>query len=137
MVRILAIFTFSILLTSCAHYPDVRPSDKGLHKVSFLTDYKDQGFKEGFGQAKDFCDDVYEKRAIHVKDKSKYVGTMDEETYNKSKTASKVVSAIGGAGTILGGKKERKAGAVTAVGGGIADGAIGQGYRYTMWFKCK
>ena len=77
------VYTFAIaLITSCAHYPDVRPSGKGLHKVSFLTERKDEGFQYGFSQAKDYCDDVHGRRAVHVSEKSRYVGSMDEDKYN-------------------------------------------------------
>lgn len=124
-------------LQSCAHYPDVRPSGKGLHTVSFLTERKDDGFQQGFAQAKSYCDDVHEKRAVHVSEKSKYVGNMDEKKYNSYKTASKVTSAIGSAGVILGGEKQKQVGGATMLGGGIADGALGKGYRYTMKFRCK
>ena len=126
-----------LLSMSCAHYRDVRPSSSGDHYVSFLTERKGEGFKEGFAQAKDYCDDVMEKKALQVKEKSEYVGSMDEDDYNKAKTASKLVGAIGGAGAVFGGKKEKKAGGVAAVGGGIADSSLGKGYKYTMWFKCK
>lgn len=133
----LLLIILTLGLNACAHYPDVRPSSKGNHKVSFLTEFEGEGFREGFGQAKDFCDDVYEKKAVHSKEKSEYVGSMDEESYNSYKKASKVVGSLGAAGALLGGKKERGVGAATAVGGGIADSSMGLGYRYTLYFKCR
>ena len=129
--------TVTLFLVSCAHYPDVRPSSDGPHKVVLQMERKNEGFKEAFSQAKDFCDDVYEKRAVHIKDQSKYVGTMDEAEYNRYKTASEVIGAVGGAAAVFGGKNERKAGAVGAVGGGIADNALGKAYEFTLWFKCE
>lgn len=133
----LLLFTVSFAVISCAHYPDVRPSGSGLYTVSFLTERKGEGFRQGFAQAKDYCDDVHSKRAVHVSEKSKYVGSMNEKKYNRYKTASKVTSAIGGAGVVFGGKKQKEMGGVAAIGGGIADGALGAGYRYTMKFRCR
>lgn len=128
---------FFALLTACAHYPDVRPAADGIHKVSFQTEGKDEGFQKGFAQAKDYCDDTQKKRAVTVSEASEYIGSMDEKTYNNLKMASKITGAIGGAGLILGGKNEQKAGGAAAVGGGIADSALGTGYKYTMTFKCE
>ena len=62
---------------------------------------------------------------------------MNEKEYNRAKTTAKVVTAVGGAGVVFGGDNERKAGGVAGIGGGIADSAIGKGYRYTMRFKCR
>ncbi len=129
--------TLAVMTVSCAHYPDVRPTAGGIHTVSFRTESKGEGFQNAFSQAKDYCDDVLKKRPAVVSEASEYVGTMDESTYNAAKTASKVVGAVGAAGAVLGGKNERKAGGVTAVGGGIASGALGLGYEYTLKFRCE
>ena len=137
MKKLFYTITLVYLINGCAHYPDVRPSGKGLHKVSFLTERKNEGFQEGFSQAKDYCDDVHNKRAVHVSEKSKYVGSMDEDKYNRYKTASKVTTAVGSAGYVFGGKRQQDVGGIAMLGGGIADSAIGKGYRYTMKFRCK
>ncbi len=131
----LTLLTF--LASACAHYPDVRPAADGIHTVSFLTESKNEGYQAAFSQAKDYCDDVVKKRPAVVSEKSQYVGSMDESTYNAAKTASKVVGAVGAAGAVLGGKNERQVGGVATVGGGIASGALGQGYEYTLKFKCE
>ncbi len=133
----LGLLSLSTLLNACAFYPDVRPASDGVHTVTFLTEEKDEGFQAAFAQAKDYCDDVLKKRAYQISEKSEYVGSMDESTYNTAKKISKVTAAVGTAGAILGGKNERTAGGVTAVGGGIADSALGKGYRYTLKFKCE
>ena len=62
---------------------------------------------------------------------------MSEAKYNNYKTASKVTSAVGSAGVLFGGKKQKDVGGVAMIGGEIADSAIGKGYRYTMKFRCK
>ncbi len=137
MKHLVSISLVAIVMVSCAHYPDVRPATDGVHTVSFGTEGKNEGFQAAFSQAKDYCDDVLKKRPAVISESSEYVGSMDEGTYNAAKTASKVVGAVGAAGAILGGKNERQAGGVAAVGGGIASGAIGQGYKYTLKFRCE
>ena len=132
---LIAIVTANLL--ACAHYPDVRPAANGPHSASFLTDEKDEGFKNAFAQAKDYCDDVYKKRPKVVSESSEYIGSMSESSYNAARTTSKIVSGVGVAGVALGGKNERKAGGAAAAGGGIASGAISQGYRYTLKFTCE
>ncbi len=127
----------SFVFASCAHYPDVRPTAKGVHSVVFSTESKGEGFQKAFAQAKDYCDDVHNKRAFQISEKSEYIGSMDEGSYNTAKSVSKVTSAVGAAGVVFGGKNEQKAGGVAAVGGGIANEAFGQGYRYTLKFKCQ
>lgn len=137
MRSISLVLSVALTATACAHYPDVRPGESEVHTVIIMTERKGEGFKESFAQAKDFCDDVYKQRAVRVKEKSEYVGTMDEKTYNAAKTASKVAQGVGAAAAVFGGKNESKAGVGVGVGGGIADGAIGKDYKYTMTFKCK
>jgi hypothetical protein len=137
MRSIALVISVALSAASCAHYPDVRPGDSEVHTVIIMTERKDEGFKESFAQAKDFCDDVFKQRPVRVKETSEYVGTMDESTYNAAKTASKVAQGVGVAAAVLGGKNESKAGVGVGVGGGIADGAIGKDYKYTMTFKCK
>ena len=53
---------------------------------------------------------------------------MNEDTYNKSKTASKVASAVGGALWVFGGKNESTIGGITGLGGAVANQALGKGY---------
>ncbi|RZA26791.1 MAG: hypothetical protein EOP10_02430 [Proteobacteria bacterium] len=133
----LAILILGSMAFGCAHYPDVRPDDSGINAVIFRTERKGEGFREAWSQAKSYCDDVYKKRPYKVKEKSTYVGTMEESTYNAAKTGSKVATGVGAAAAILGGKNEAKAGAGVGFGGGIADSALGQDYEYTLTFKCK
>ncbi len=125
------------LIVACQHYPDVHPMANGIHKVSFLTERKTEGYRNAIAQAHDYCKDVYRMSAVQVSESSEYVGTMDEGIYNGAKTASEVVGAIGVAGAVFGGKRESEAGGVGAVGGGVADAALGKGYQYTLEFKCQ
>ncbi len=137
MKKILLLTSLLPLLTSCAHYPDVRPGESGVHTVIIGTERKGDGFQEAWSQAKDYCDDVYKQRPVRLTEKSEYIGSMDESTYNASKTGLKVIEGVGTATAIFGGKKESKAGAAAGVGAGIGDGAMGKGYQMTVTFKCK
>ncbi|RYZ48952.1 MAG: hypothetical protein EOP07_25125 [Proteobacteria bacterium] len=130
-------FVLAALTVGCAHYPDVRPGENGLNEVIFRTERKGEGFQAAFSQAKDYCDDAMgKKRAVRIKEESKYVGTMDESTYNQAKTASKVLTAVGGTAAVFGGRNESKAGAVGGMGGAIGDNALGADYEYKLEFKC-
>jgi hypothetical protein len=127
----------SLLLSSCAHYPDVRPSETGKHSVSFMTESSEEGYRYAKNQADNYCDDVHKKRAYIAKEENKYQGSMDEKNYKTAKTAAKVTGMVGAAGAVFGGKKQSQVGTVVGLGGGITDAALGSAYRYTMHFRCK
>lgn len=126
------------LSLSCAHHRDVRPSSDGIHKVTFQTEDKAEGYRNAMSQAEDYCKEMANgKSPAIVSEQSQYSGTMNEENYNTAKTASKVAQAVGGAGYVFGGKAESNAGGIVGLGGGIASSAIGQGYTYEMKFRCQ
>ncbi|MBK9321947.1 MAG: hypothetical protein IPM97_03135 [Bdellovibrionaceae bacterium] len=135
-MKILTFCLLVLVLVSCAHHRDVRPSSTGEHVVKFNTESKEEGYRNAMSQAEDYCKEL-QKRPVIVNEKSDYTGTMKEETYNNSKKAAKVAEAIGSAGMVFGGKNERNAGGVVGLGGAIADGAIGSGYTYTLVFRCQ
>lgn len=126
-----------ILLVSCAHHKDVRPSADGTHKVIFQFENNNGAYQQAKSQADDYCEKEESKKAYIGKELYQYTGDIDEETYKQAKMASKVAQGVGGAGVVLGGKKEKNAGAVVSVGGSIARGVLGDGYKYTMEFVCK
>lgn len=125
-----------LLGVACQTYPDVHPMASGIHKVSFKTERKGEGYREAMPQAQAYCSDTSRGTAVQVSETSTYIGNIDEQMYNMGKTASQVAIAIGGVGAVVGGEKESSAGSVTAVGGGIADTALGLGYEYTLEFRC-
>lgn len=126
----------ALSLLACAHHRDVRPGDRGIHKVSFQAERKEDGAREALSQANHYCEQK-QKEAVVVSEGSKYTGNMKEDSYNTSKTAAKVATGVGSAGYVFGGKNESTAGGILGLGGGIADGAIGKGYTYEMKFKCQ
>lgn len=125
-----------IVLTSCAHHKDVRPSEDGKHTVIFKTDKKDQGYKNAKKQADHFCE-KQNKMAYIKSESSEYTSEMKKDDYETRKTAAKVAQGVGSGVYVFGGKKESDLGGIAALGGSVADEAIGKGYTYKMQFICK
>lgn len=132
-------FTISLLLLmtySCAHHKDVRPGSSGIHTVSFETETKTEGHRSGLSQANHYCESL-SKKAYVIKEKSKYIGDMDEKTYNRTKKVSKSAQKAGNYG------RGNRYGKTTATedsigwGGAILDDLAGKAYLYTMTFKCR
>jgi hypothetical protein len=126
-----------IVMTACVHYPDVRPGANGKHLVSFMTDSKEDGYRNAKRQADSYCDDVHKKNAYFIKEGSHYKGSMTEGNYKTAKKVAKTTQMVGGAAAMFGGKKQSEVGGVVGLGGGIGDYALGNEYRYSMYFSCK
>ena len=122
-------------LASCAHHQDVRPGANGVHRVLIHTDDSEVGSQEAIRQANNYCEEK-KKSAAFLDENKKYVGDMDEKTYNQGKRISKVAQGIGGAAWVFGGKNESKAGGLVGMGGAVGDQALGKGYTVEMKFKC-
>lgn len=133
-----AILISSTFFAGCAHHRDVRPHTSGLHNVSFLAERREDGYKEAFKQAGNFCEERYGLHPVIVSESSEYVGSMQEDSYNQAKTVTEVVSVVGIVGSLLGGSdRDRDVGTVAAIGGQIANEAIGDGYRFNLGFRCE
>ena len=135
-MKYLLLFSTLALIFSCAHHRDVRPSSKGLHTVRLQTVDKTSGYKNAFSQATHFCKERYNKFASVSKESYKYTGQMSEDAYKQTKTAAKVAKGVGSAAWVFGGKQESNAGGIVGLGGQVADSVAGDGYTYTMIFKC-
>lgn len=136
MMKIFGVGVLVLLLSSCAHHRDVRPSDDGVHRVVVRAEDADEGSRNAIKQANHFC----EKRnqyAAFIKEDQKYTGDMDEQTYRNAKRATTVAKTVGGAAYVFGGKRESNLGGVVGIGGAAADAAIGNGYTVEMTFRCK
>ncbi|WP_413582898.1 hypothetical protein [Bdellovibrio sp. HCB288] len=136
LARFVLLISLSILGFACAHHRDVRPSASGDHKVILNQEDKEAGYRDAMSQAEDYCKQTG-KMPLIVTEGSKYQGNMDEGTYQKAKTASKVAQAAGGAVFALGGQTESTVGGITGLGGSVARGALGNGYRYELVFRCQ
>jgi hypothetical protein len=124
--------------TPAPYYPDVRPSADGAHRTILSMDRKTGDFQGAFRQARDFCGDVHAKRPVLVSEVSRYVGTMDESTYNTMRTATQVAMGVGGAVGVFANKESaRDAGFGTAIAGGIGHQVMSPGYEYTLSFRCE
>ncbi len=134
--RFVALLAVSIIGFGCAHHRDVRPGANGDHKVVLNQEDKEEGYRDAMSQAEDYCQQFH-KAPVIVNEGTKYQGNMDEGTYQKAKTASKVAQAAGGAIWTLGGQTESTVGGVAGLGGSVARGALGNGYRYELVFRCQ
>ncbi len=123
------------LVSSCAHHKDVRPGADGVHRVLVTGEDGEQGARNAISQANHFCAEQ-KKTAAFLDEKQAYTGTMKEEDYKTAKTVAKVAQAAGGAVWVFGSQAARPVGGIVGVGGGIANGAIGNGYSVDMKFKC-
>lgn len=132
-----SLLTLLIITVSCAHHRDVRPSVDGEHVVMIQTEDRTKGYSSAKSQADHYCEKNGNRRAFIVTEGHKYVGSMDEKEYQRYKTVSKVAQRVGGAGVVFGGKREKNAGGIVGIGGGIADQTLGNAYTYRMKFKCK
>ncbi len=136
MKQIIHIGLCGLFLSACAHHRDVRPGDDGIHRVVIQTDDKEEGSRDAIAQANDFCEERHKYAAV-IQENQKYTGTMDEQSYNKVKTASTVAKTVGGAAYVFGGKNESNVGGIMGLGGVAADAATGKGYTIEMKFRCK
>ncbi|WP_413585674.1 hypothetical protein [Bdellovibrio sp. HCB274] len=136
MNRLVLIFAITAFGFGCAHHRDVRPSANGDHKVLLNIEDKEAGYRDAMSQAEDYCKQTG-KMPMIVNEGSKYQGNMDEATYQKAKTASKVAQAAGGAIWAMGGQTESTVGGIAGLGGSVARGALGNGYVYELNFRCQ
>jgi hypothetical protein len=135
MKHLLGLFGILLLLSSCAHHRDVRPSADGIHRVVVRAGDTDEGSREAIRQADHFCKERG-RQAAFVKEEQKYTGDMDEKNYKNAKRATKVAQTVGGALWVFGGKRESNLGGLVGLGGAAGDAAIGEGYTVEMRFKC-
>ncbi|RYZ86713.1 MAG: hypothetical protein EOP06_13995 [Proteobacteria bacterium] len=129
------ILAIGLFLISCAHHPDVRPGDGGIHNVIVTTDDKEEGARSAINQANSFCDES-KKVAAFVNEEQKYTGDMEEKNYQNAKRASKVAKVVGSTVHVFGASNESNLGGIVGLGGVAADSALGKGYTVTMKFKC-
>lgn len=135
-LRILGLMGLLFLMAACAHHRDVRAGADGIHRVVVTSEEQENGARDAIDQANHYCKQ-FDKYAAFINEEKKYTGSMKEEDYKTAKTASKVAQAVGGAGYVFGGRNESTVGGIVGLGGGIARGAIGNGYTTEMRFKCQ
>jgi hypothetical protein len=123
------------LMAACAHHRDVRPGEGGLNSVELSVEQRGDGYRKAMNEAEDYCDE-HEKHPVIVDESTRYVGSMDEDTYRTTKTVTRAAEVVGGVGYVFGGKTERNVGGAVGLGGVVGDLALGDGYRYVMRFRC-
>lgn len=123
-------------IVSCGHHKDVRPGASGIHRVVVRGEYKESAEEESIRQANHYCKE-FEKSAAFVSEKTSYTGDVDEQTYKTGKVLTRVFRTAGSSAHIYGGKKERNAGGIGAIGGVAGDAGLGNGYTSVMTFRCQ
>lgn len=129
------ILLFLTLLVSCAHHKDVRPGVDGVHNVFIHSQDTAQGPREALSQANYFCEKRNKSAAI-VKEETKYVGDMDEKSYNQTKRIGKVAQTIGSSAWVFGRNEVQDIGGLVGLGGTAVNTSLGNGYLTRMSFKC-
>ncbi len=125
-----------IMLVSCGHHRDVRPGASGIHRVVVRGEYKESAEQEAIRQSNHYCKE-FDKSAAFVSEHTKYSGDVDEQTYKTGKVLTRVIRSAGSGAHIYGGKKERNAGGIGALGGVAGDAGLGNGYTSEMSFRCQ
>jgi len=137
MYKFIGIIVMMLFFSSCAHHRDVRPGDRGVHKVVVQAADTKAGSRDAINQANHFCEE-HEKYAVFLKEKKKYTGDIDEKTYKSGKRISRVAQVVGGAANVMSSREDgSNLGSLLGVGGVAVDSALGEGYTVEMKFKCK
>jgi hypothetical protein len=84
MKKSLMLIMTAFLFTACAHHRDVRPGVNGVHRVVLQCDDRQQGAREAISEANHFCEQNG-RHAAFLKERQKYSGSMDENSYRTAK----------------------------------------------------
>jgi hypothetical protein len=117
----------------------VMPGEDGVNRVVSRDIGRDGAEEASVEAANEYCE-KQKKTAVFMKgkDSTKYTGSMDENTRNTVRKASKAAMILGGAGGVLGGGGTQTAGAV--LGGAGTVGTVmtsDRDYQAELEFKCQ
>lgn len=135
-MRLLMILLTVSFLGACAHHRDVRPGASGINRVVVVAEDEREGARDALSQANHFCGERKLSAAI-VEEKTTYTGSMDKDTYMKTKTGARIAKTVGGTAWVFGGKNESNLGGIAHLNGQAADAAAGEGFTTDMTFKCQ
>lgn len=134
----IGMFAALLLLASCAHHRDVRPSADGIHRVVTRGPDKDEVERDAISQANHYCSERNKQSAAFVSEGTQYTGSMSESAHKTTRNASKAATVVGSGMGVFGGQNEANAGAVVG-GAGVVGNIMTGGDAYTteMRFKCQ
>lgn len=135
----LSVLALSVLvLSSCAHHRDVRPSADGINHVVVRAPTRESAERSAISQADHYCDQFDKHAGFVEENKTQYTGSMDENTRETVRKASKAAQILGGAGTVAGRGDTRTGGEVLGTAG-VIGGVMtsGNDYLADMRFKCQ
>ena len=137
-LKLSSLFVISLFVVECSHYPNVRPSSKGLHSVVIKTDLRDEGYSDAFEEASSYCDDVLDQNAQVVDEEWVYKNEkISEEEYLKYKNTSKLVGGVSKLGVMFGDKKTKKSSSLGLGASMTANDYFSKGYSYKLQFECQ
>lgn len=134
-LKVLVLLLSSFALAHCAHHRDVRPGPNGINSVIIPAERSDGAYREARSQSEHYCEQ-FKKKPIVLKEGSQYKGPHDEKTYNKGKSAAKAAKVVGTMAAFGGSSTVRNAGAGVGLAGAGGDAYLGEGYSYTLRFRC-
>ena len=123
------------MLVGCS-VRDVRPGQNGVHTVQLLGDEKQTMSRSGLAQAKRYCKKK-KKEHIVLSEEITFVCEMSEEEYLEQKKVAEAAKIAGSVASTSDNAVVSGLGSAAAVGGMVADEALGDCYKLMLSFECK
>lgn len=124
----------SFLLIGCSTANvRVMPGGSGTNRVISTDIEKDDAEKAAVDGAQEYCDKRH-KQAVFVKEDTKYTGSMDENTRNTVRKASRIASVLGSQSR---GYDPDQPGAIETAGSVGSGMTNDRDYKSEMSFKCE
>lgn len=118
---------------------NVMPGEDGVNKILVRDIERDNAEEAGVKAAHEYCE-KHDKQAVFLNNKTEYQGSMDEDTRNTVRKASRAAQVVGGG---LGGYGYHRDGDATAGAVLGSAGTVGgmmtndRDYKTEILFKCK
>ncbi len=128
----------TISFSSCAHHRDVRPGAEGVHRVVVRAPEREVAEQSALRQAENYCEELQKRPGIVEETKTRYTGTMDEDTRDTLRKASTAATVLGNrGGSAYGSGQHGHHGALGSAGTVGAIMTNGNDYVSEMSFKCQ
>ena len=115
---------------------DVRPGKSGVHSVQILGDEKQTISRSGLAQAKRYCKKK-KKEHVVLSEEMTFVCEMSEEEYIEQKKIAEAAKIAGSVASTSDNAIVSGLGSAAAVGGMVADEALGDCYKVMLSFECR
>ena len=115
---------------------DVRPGKNGVHSVQIVGDEKQTISRAGLAQAKRYCKKQKEAHVI-LSEEITFICEMSEEEYIEQKKIAEAAKIAGNVASTSDNAVVSGLGSAAAIGGMVADEALGDCYKLMLSFECK